>query len=147
MLDRFLDTLMRVLPTLKAFWCFGKFVNVYGNFTCLGSSRVQVGRDVAINHGVFFQGRCGTIVGDNVTLSARVMLLDGGLKTGSPAEPADDHVALPIDIRNGAWIGAGSIILAGVIIGEDAVVGAGSVVTKSIPAGEVWAGNPARRIK
>ena len=28
-------------------------------------------------------------------------------------------------------------------IGEDAVVGAGSIVTKDIPAGEVWAGNPA----
>lgn len=76
----------------------GKFVNVYGKFSCLGSSRVQVGRDVAINQGVFFQGRCGTIVGDNVTLSARVKLFDGGLKTGSPAEPGDDHVALPIEV-------------------------------------------------
>lgn len=34
-----------------------------------------------------------------------------------------------------------------VTIGEDAIVGAGSVVTKDIPAGEVWAGNPARFIR
>ena len=147
MLDNFLNTLMRVFPTLKAFWCFGKFVYVYGNFTCLGSSRVQVGRNVAINHGVFFQGRCGTVIGDNVTLSARVMLLDGGLKTGDAATPGDDHVARPIEIGKGAWIGASSIILPGVVVGEGAVVGAGSVVTKSVPTGEVWAGNPARRIK
>lgn len=146
MLDRILDTAMRVYPTLKGYWFFRKFVYAYGNFTVLGASRVKVGRNVAINHGVFFQGRCGTIIGDNVTLSTRVMLLDGGLALGSGAG-ADDHVAHPIEVRDGAWIGAGSIILAGVVIGEGAVIGAGSVVTKSVPAGEVWAGNPARRIK
>lgn len=32
-------------------------------------------------------------------------------------------------------------------IGDDAVIGAGSVVTKDVPAREVWAGNPARKIK
>lgn len=32
-------------------------------------------------------------------------------------------------------------------IGNDAISGAGSVVTKDVPGGEVWAGNPARKIK
>ena len=45
------------------------------------------------------------------------------------------------------FIGGGSIILKGVTIGERAVVGAGTVVTKDIPAGEIWAGNPARFIR
>lgn len=147
MLHYSFELLTRLLPTLKAYWCFGRFVNVYGNFTCLGPRRVKVGHNVAINHGVFFQGRCGTVIGDNVTLSARVMLLDGGLAMGSPEVPGDDHVARAIEIRSGAWIGAGAIVLAGVVVGEGAVVGAGSVVTKSVPAGEVWVGNPARRIK
>ena len=40
-----------------------------------------------------------------------------------------------------------SIILKGVTIGENSVVGAGSVVTKDIPSGEVWAGNPAKFIR
>jgi galactoside O-acetyltransferase len=43
-----------------------------------------------------------------------------------------------------AFIGAGAIILPGVAIGEGAVIGAGSVVTKNVPSGEVWVGNPAR---
>lgn len=45
------------------------------------------------------------------------------------------------------WIGAGVTIKAGVNIGVGAVVGAGSVVTHDIPPYEIWAGNPARKIK
>ena len=48
-------------------------------------------------------------------------------------------------VHKGATIGAGSTILPGIEIGENAMVGAGSVVTKSVPAGEVWVGNPAKQ--
>lgn len=44
-------------------------------------------------------------------------------------------------------IGANSTIRCGIRIGQGATIGAGSVVTKDIPAGEVWYGNPARRQK
>lgn len=50
-------------------------------------------------------------------------------------------------IGNHSFIGAGSIILPGVTIGDKCVIGAGSVVTKSVPDGEVWGGCPARFIK
>jgi len=50
-------------------------------------------------------------------------------------------------LERGCWIGANAIILPGVIVGENSVVGAGSIVTKSIPAGVVAVGNPARIIK
>jgi acetyltransferase-like isoleucine patch superfamily enzyme len=50
-------------------------------------------------------------------------------------------------VRKGASIGAGSVLLCGIEIGEKAMIGAGSVVTKSVPAGELWAGNPARFIR
>jgi len=50
-------------------------------------------------------------------------------------------------IKKGASIGANSTILAGITIGENAMIGAGSVVTKSVPAGEVWFGNPAKFIR
>ncbi len=52
-----------------------------------------------------------------------------------------------VHICRNAWIGAGSIILPGVTVGENAVVGAGSVVTKDVEANTVVAGNPARKIK
>ncbi|MCR9076886.1 MAG: hypothetical protein NXI07_12685 [bacterium] len=74
----------------------------------------------------------------------------------------DDHVfdkiATPIifsgrpDKRNtlidrDAWIGAGSIVMAGVTVGRGAIVAAGSVVTKDIPPYEIHGGVPAKKIK
>lgn len=52
-----------------------------------------------------------------------------------------------VTIEHDAFIGAGCIILKGVTIGACSIVGAGSVVTKSIPPGQVWAGNPAKFIR
>ena len=53
----------------------------------------------------------------------------------------------PIVIKDNVFIGAYSFILKGVTIGENSIVGAASIVTKDIPANEIWAGNPARKIK
>jgi acetyltransferase-like isoleucine patch superfamily enzyme len=50
-------------------------------------------------------------------------------------------------INTDVWIGANTVVLAGVCIGEHVVIGAGSVVTKDIPGYSVAVGNPARIIK
>jgi len=52
----------------------------------------------------------------------------------------------PVSIGSFVFIGGHSTILKGVTIGDRAIIGAGSVVTKNIPAGEIWGGNPARFI-
>jgi len=52
-----------------------------------------------------------------------------------------------ITIEDDVWLGIGSKVLQGVVIGKGSVIGAGSLVNKSIPANEVWAGSPARFIK
>ena len=51
-----------------------------------------------------------------------------------------------IKIGNNCFIGCNTTIFPNVTIGNDCIVGAGSIVTKSIPSGEVWAGNPAKFI-
>ena len=50
-------------------------------------------------------------------------------------------------IGNDVWIGECAIIKAGVVIGNGCVIGAGSVVTHDVPPYEIWAGNPAKKIR
>ncbi len=50
-------------------------------------------------------------------------------------------------IENDVWIGIGAIIKSGVTIHNGAVIGSGSVVVHDVPAYEVWAGNPAKKIR
>jgi acetyltransferase-like isoleucine patch superfamily enzyme len=52
-----------------------------------------------------------------------------------------------ITIEDDVWIGANTVITAGVTIGKHAVIGAGSIVTKNIPEFCVAVGNPAKVIK
>jgi acetyltransferase-like isoleucine patch superfamily enzyme len=63
----------------------------------------------------------------------------------------DDAPALPrtapVRIGNNVWVGAHSIILKGVTIGDNSVIAAGSVVTRDVPGNSLAGGNPARVIR
>ena len=51
-----------------------------------------------------------------------------------------------VQIGNNVFVGAKTVILPGVSIGDNAVIAANSSVTKSVPSNEVWGGVPARFI-
>jgi acetyltransferase-like isoleucine patch superfamily enzyme len=137
------------LLRLKAWWVFGHGrIHVHGDFTVVQPRNVRVGTNVAINHGVFLLGHSGITIGNDVVLSARCMLIDGGLVDDRSTPTVDRaHSGAPIVLEDGAWIGAGAILLAGVTIGRNAVVGAGSVVTRDVAEGAVVAGNPAKPLR
>ncbi|RZM23097.1 MAG: sugar O-acetyltransferase, partial [Pedobacter sp.] len=63
--------------------------------------------------------------------------------------PEDRHSLVPkaIHIKKNAWIGAGTIILPGVTIGENAVVAAGAVVSRDVAPNTIVGGVPAKFIK
>jgi acetyltransferase-like isoleucine patch superfamily enzyme len=144
-----LERLRRLWLRLKAWWLFGhRRIHVYGDFTAINPRNIRVGSNVAINHGVFLLGRTGITIGNDVVLSARCMLIDGGLALDDSAPTVERaHSEAPIVLEDGAWIGAGAIVLAGVTIGRNSIVGAGSVVTRDVPPDAVVAGNPARVIR
>ena len=79
--------------------------------------------------------------GPSVTISA----------TGHPVYPEyrfrGAHFSLPVNIKDGVWVGANTTILPGVTIGENSVIGAGSVVTKDIPPNSLAMGVPCKVIK
>ena len=49
-----------------------------------------------------------------------------------------------VTLKKNCRIGSHSTILPGISIGENSIIGAGSVISKSIPANEIWAGNPVK---
>lgn len=112
-----------------------------------------------INYNVFIEN--DVIIGDNVTIKSGVQIWDGiriedNVFIGPNVSFTNDKFPrskqyptefLKTIIKKGVSIGAGSVILGGIIIGENAMIGAGSVVTKNIPANELCYGNPAKFIK
>ncbi len=89
-------------------------------------------------------------IGQRVTMGANSIIADTDFHPIDPVlryhHPADGKTA-PVIIEDDVFIGMQTLILKGVTIGKNSVIGAGSVVTKSIPAGVIAAGNPARVIR
>ena len=52
-----------------------------------------------------------------------------------------------VQVREGAYLGSGCLILENRVIGPWALVGMGAIVTRDVPGGEVWAGTPARFLR
>jgi UDP-2-acetamido-3-amino-2,3-dideoxy-glucuronate N-acetyltransferase len=119
----------------------------------------RIGRDCNLNAHTLVEG--GAVLGDRVTLKSGVFVWDGVTleddvfcgpnatftndnRPRSRQRPAAFAATL---VKRGASIGAGAVILPGLTIGEGAMIGAGAVVTRDVPDGETWAGNPARRLR
>ncbi|PYQ75009.1 MAG: N-acetyltransferase [Acidobacteria bacterium] len=134
------------------------FVNLYG---------CEIGDESRI--GTFVEIQKGAKVGRRVKISSHTFICEGveiedhvfvghgvtfindrfprAVTASGELQGDGDWTMVPTIVRRGATIGSGATILCGVEIGENAIVGAGSVVTKSVPAGAIVAGNPARVLR
>lgn len=95
----------------------------------------------------------GTVLTADVKLGAHVAVMPAVVLTHDDVVSdgvtfgAGARVAGGVTIERGAYIGAGALLREGLVVGAGAVVGMGAVVTRPVPAGEVWAGIPARRLR
>jgi maltose O-acetyltransferase len=83
-------------------------------------------------------------IGDDTMLGPGVQLLAATHPTDPAERTSGRELGLPITLGDAVWLGGGVIVGPGVTIGDGTVVGAGSVVVRSLPAGVIAAGNPAR---
>ena len=88
-------------------------------------------------------------IGNNVMFAQNIVV--SGLNHGYEdvnIPPAFQKVNVKqITIADDVWIGANSVITAGVTIGKHSVIGGGSVVTKDVPPYCIAVGNPAKIVK
>jgi acetyltransferase-like isoleucine patch superfamily enzyme len=110
-------------------------------FEC-GEPRVTIGDNCTIHSQCHLTA--GIIIEDRVFIAP--MFTPTNTRKISFGRGYDVVEEAPV-IRFGARIGAGVTVLPGVEIGEQAMIGAGSVLTESVPAREIWVGNPARKIR
>lgn len=120
------------------------------DFTILSAGEgIFIGGNVHIAPFTSLRGQGKITIGDLVRLSSNVQVISstddftGEVLPGDNLEIMSDNIV----IERKAVIGSGSVILPGVIIGENSSIGALSLVKRSIPANEVWAGSPVKHIK
>ncbi|MQS51446.1 sugar O-acetyltransferase [Lactobacillus salsicarnum] len=97
------------------------------NCTILDTSPVHIG--------------AGAFIAPGVVLACSGHSMDAGERSSGIGTSS------PITLEDNVWIGANSVVVGGVTIGEGSIIGAGSVVNKDIPSGVVAVGSPCRVIR
>jgi maltose O-acetyltransferase len=157
MVRHFCNCLLFFLPPTRLF--FFRFVllkvsginisrstSFCGRSWLYGRGRLHIGADTWLSPAVIIYTHqdADICIGNRCDIGPGVEFIPGSHFIGNALRRAGKGTAKPISIGDGTWIGAKSIILGGVTIGEGCIVAAGSVVTQNIPSNCMVAGVPAR---
>jgi acetyltransferase-like isoleucine patch superfamily enzyme len=118
---------------------------VLAPFSTNFGKHTTIGKNVFINHGCSFLDLGGITIEDDVLIGPQVKIVT----ENHPVDPSNRKSldVKSVHIGKNVWLGAGSIVLPGVTVGENSIVAAGAVVTKDVPANTIVGGVPAKHIK
>ena len=116
----------------------GKNCNI--NYNCFVENDVKIGNNCTIKSGVYIWD--GIIIANNVFIGPNVTFTNDKY----PKSKKKPKFFSKTFVEDEVSIGAGSILLPGIVIGRGSIVGAGSLVTKSVPPHVIVAGSPAKII-
>ncbi|MFA7676895.1 MAG: WcaF family extracellular polysaccharide biosynthesis acetyltransferase [Candidatus Omnitrophota bacterium] len=105
---------------------------------------LEAGDDVWIGEGVWIDNLTMVRIGNNVCISQGVYVMTG---SHDYKKETFDLVLKEVSVKDGAWIGAMSVVCLGVTINECSVINAGSVVTKDTTAYTIYHGVPAIAVR
>ena len=101
------------------------------------AEKVKIGNNCKIQAMAYLPN--GVVLEDNVFIGPGVIFTNDKYPK---ANMGKEWEQMTTTVKEGANIGANATILPGLTIGKGATIGAGSVVTKDVPDGELWYGNP-----
>lgn len=126
-----------------------------GNPRIHPTASLRCGRNIYLGNGSHINQFCciwasndsRIILGDNLLMGpgAKIFSSNHGTEGGIPMN-LQPWVEKDTVVGNDVWIGANSVILAGVTLGDGAIVAAGAVVTCDVPPNTIVGGVPARII-
>jgi acetyltransferase-like isoleucine patch superfamily enzyme len=130
----------------------GDDVSMYAQSTLAGARVIDnptltIGSNTVLGYQLYITVGADVTIGNNCLIAEKVTIMSYDGHHANPLQrhlPAPPESSRPITICDNVWIGAGSIILKGVTIGEGSIVAGGSVVTAKVPPNSMAIGNPAR---
>lgn len=119
-------------------------------FYIINNAQVKIGENCGISNSTICAAK-GIVIGNRSIIGGNCCLYDTDFHSIDYLErrnkPDKGIKTASICIGEDVFIGANSMILKGITIGDRSIVAAGSVVTRDIPADQLWGGNPAKKIR
>ena len=112
-----------------------------------GGRFVHFGKNVYANFGLTLVDDTHIYVGDRTKFGPNVVLATAGHPILPQLRMQGLQYNMPVRIGKNCWLGAGTLVMPGVTIGDNTVIGAGSVVTRDIPANVVAVGSPCKVLR
>ncbi|QKS46433.1 acyltransferase [Paenibacillus cellulosilyticus] len=159
-LQKWMWTLSDLLPDLPGtalrYCLLRKLAHRCGDNVLIGRAvelrypeRMSIGSNVSIHKQCYVDAYGGLTIEDEVSIAHQSSIVSFQHTWSDESLTIRDNpvTGAAISIGRDVWIGCGCRILAGASIGSRSIVAAGAVVTKSVPAGTLAAGVPARVVK